>query len=524
MRVEDMNVLAAISGAGAPGEAGPGHSEASGTQPGAPAPALAQLARERRRADAANARADRESRRATQALERAAAAEARLAALEGSAAWQATWPIRRLAHAIPRPLYDLVRGRRPQPQHEGGTAAPPATPEAAPVPGRQPVALLIDNYWPRPDRDAGSVEIVNLAEALKAFGYRVLFAAAVDEGDAALDAGRLALDLEGRDMLLARGMHCLGPADAPSTKAFLERQGAGLALVVLNRLYCGGRFMEDVRRHCTGARVVFNTIDLHYLRMRREATLSGDLAGFAAAEAAQRREESLARDADATIVVSDTERDLLAASVPDANIVVLPLARDAQAPAAPFERRSGVGFIGGFAHAPNLDAIRFFLAEIWPLVLQGDPGCSLSIVGAGLPDAVLDGAPGTVRYLGAIADTAPWFGSLRLTVAPLRYGAGVKGKVVSSLAAGVPCVGTATALEGMGLPEGAGALQADAPALFAQHVLRLNGDARLWGELSAGGLAHVAAHFSPSAWRAALAEALWTLDALPEAAGRPWVP
>ncbi|MBD0273105.1 MAG: glycosyltransferase, partial [Acetobacteraceae bacterium] len=420
---------------------------------------------------------------------------------------------------VPKPLYNFVRGApgRLLRAVRGGSERRPTPPVSTPVrldPGRGgPAALLIDDHWPRPDRDAGSVEIANLARALAGFGYEVWFAA---DRDHAADVGG---GSPGRDALTALGVRCLGPADATSVAAFLEREGGRFALVVLNRVYGGGRFMEDVRRHCTGARVVFNTIDLHHLRLRREAELHGDAARLAAAEAAREHEEALAREADATVVVSEAERDLLAASVPDADVVVLPLAREVQPPRMPFEARSGVGFIGGFAHAPNLDAVRFFLAEVWPLVLRGDPGCEFSIVGADLPPAVLDGAPGAVRYLGPVPDAAPWFESLRLTVAPLRFGAGVKGKVVSSLAAGVPCVATPVAVEGMGLRDGdGGVLVAATPELLADRVLRAHEDPELWADLSAGGLAHVAARFSPADWRRTLEEALWVMDALPSGA------
>ena len=129
-----------------------------------------------------------------------------------------------------------------------------------------------------------------------------------------------------------------------------------------------------------------------------------------------------------------------------------------------------------------------------------------------MPAALLDGAPGTVRYLGPVADTTPWFESLRLTVAPLRYGAGLKGKVVSSLAAGVPCVATPAAVEGMNVRDGEGVLVADTPERLAACILRAHADPCLWADLSAGGLAHAAGRFSLAAWRRTLAEALWVLD------------
>lgn len=482
--------------------------------------AAAQIARERRRADQANARAERERHRAQLATERARVAEARLAEFEASASWRMTWAVRRLAYAVPRPLYAMLRSapgllsRAARGGSRGHAPRSAMLPAAEAAGGHRPshrrsAALLIDDHWPRPDRDSGSIDIANLAQALSDLGFDVAFGADRDH----------AADAPGRDGLAAKGIHCLGPADAPSVSAFLEREGGRFALVVLNRVYAGGRFMEEVRRHCTGARVVFNTIDVHHLRVRREAELHGDAAGLAAADATRQREEALAREADATVVVSDAERRLLAPAAPGANFVVLPLARDVRSPTTAFEKRSGIGFIGGFAHAPNIDALRFFLAEVWPLIQHEDPRCEFSIVGADLPADVLAAAPKGVRYLGPIDDTAPWFESLRLTVAPLRYGAGVKGKVVSSLAAGVPCVATPIAVEGMGLGDGDGVLVAATPDLLAGRVLRIHGDAALWESLSRRGLAEMAARFSPAPWRRSLAEALWEMDVLPDAGG-----
>lgn len=472
--------------------------------------AAAQATRERLRANAANARAERERARAREAISRALAAEARLAAIEASAAWRLTWPVRRLAHAVPSPVYRLIRGLPADlPRASTGTAppcAPAVSPPTASSPvARLPIALLIDDHWPRPDRDSGSIDIVNLADSLIALGFEVRFAADRDGADV---PGGWA----GRDALAARGIHCLSAADARSVPDYLEQEGGALDLVVLNRVYAGGRFLEDVRRHCTGAQVVFNTIDLHYVRIRREAELRGDAAGLAVARATREREEALARAADMTLVVSAAERDALVAAVPGAVVVVLPLARELRPPRAPFEVRTGIGFIGGFAHAPNVDAVRYFLSEVWPLVLRGAPGMAFSIVGADMPEGLLDGAPGAVRYLGPVEDATPWFESLRLTVAPLRYGAGLKGKVVSSLAAGVPCVSTPLAVEGMDVGEGEGVLVADTPDGLAACILRAHTDAGLWAEVSARGLAHAAKRYSPAAWRRTVEEALWVLD------------
>jgi glycosyltransferase involved in cell wall biosynthesis len=184
--------------------------------------------------------------------------------------------------------------------------------------------------------------------------------------------------------------------------------------------------------------------------------------------------------------------------------VKLPLAREDSVPITAFADRSNIGFIGGFAHAPNIDAVRYFLAEIWPQIHASIPGCGFDIVGADASADLLDGVIGQVRLLGHVPDVRPWFESLRLTVAPLRYGAGAKGKVASSLAAGLPCVITKVAAEGMMLGGADGVIIADGSTAFANAVIRAYSDAEAWLSHSAGALGYANRALSLSGWQAEL--------------------
>ena len=95
-------------------------------------------------------------------------------------------------------------------------------------------------------------------------------------------------------------------------------------------------------------------------------------------------------------------------------------------------------FIGGYGHPPNLDAARWLISEIMPLVRQRDPALECLLVGGGLPEGVRQRCGDGVAALGLVEDLGEIFDRIRLTVAPLRFGAGIKGKVIDSLAAGVP--------------------------------------------------------------------------------------
>lgn len=357
-----------------------------------------------------------------------------------------------------------------------------------------PIALIIDDRWPQPDRDAGSVEAMNLIGSLVAMGFRTLFTA-----DGAFDDRG-----DDRDRVSALGVYCIGSSDALSVRDFIENFGKEISLVILTRVNSGGRYYELVRHHCTFAKIIFNTVDLHFLREEREAAVRNDVVVLATALKTKDRELRLVRGADATIVVSSTERVLLSGLHPEAKILELPLGISSTADPKPYDVRTGIGFIGGFAHAPNVDAIEYFLSRIWPLILIAVPQCHFSIVGTGLPEHVIAKLPQNVEYLGYLPDIANWFSKLRLTVAPLRYGAGMKGKVISSLAAGVPCVGTSIAAEGMAAVVGKEILVADTPEDFANAVLSIYSNANEWKSLSSAGHAYVQHENSIPAFRSRL--------------------
>jgi len=429
----------------------------------------------------ATAQARRDRQRLVAAQAELEALRLQLAAIERSATYRALAPARRGARFGLRAARALQRRWR-------RVAAPHAA--AAPR-GR---ALVIDANWPQPDRDSGSVDIFNMVRGLERLGFEVILAA-----DKQHDGIQPA-----REALRHQSINCLTPADAPSVGDFIAARGGDFDLVVLCRVFCGGEFLEAVQRHCMKARVIFNSIDLNFLREERKALLLNDARLLAIAQEIRPREEHIIRSTDATIVVSEAESRLLAETLPESLAVMMPLARAVTAPSAGFAARRGIGFIGGFAHAPNVDAMRYFLAEIWPAIHQRLPDCPLSIVGADAPGDLIDGAPGDVSLRGHVPDIAPWFETLRLTVAPLRFGAGAKGKVASSLAAGVPCIATAVAAEGMALNDNSGVIVAETPAAFAEAVIAAYQDEAGWAALSAGSHAYATRVLSLDNWQAQL--------------------
>jgi glycosyltransferase involved in cell wall biosynthesis len=175
----------------------------------------------------------------------------------------------------------------------------------------------------------------------------------------------------------------------------------------------------------------------------------------------------------------------------------------------PFAARSDLVFVGGFQHPPNVDAVCWFVAEVMPLLRDdGGEAMRLHVIGSKVPPQVLALACDDVVVHGFVADIEPYLDGCRLSVAPLRYGAGVKGKINMAMSYGLPVVATAVAVEGMHLQSGSDVLVADSAVDFAAAIRRAYHDAELWQNLSDRGLANVREHFSFDAARAALVRVL----------------
>ena len=273
-------------------------------------------------------------------------------------------------------------------------------------------------------------------------------------------------------------------------EAHLASEGAGYDYAFLCRAPIAALYIDAIRRHAPRAKIILNTSDLHYLRDLREAELEGSEEKREAALRWKAQELDVIRRCDHSIVMSDHEVEVLAAELPGANIHLVPLMFvDIPGRAGGFGERSDLLFIGGFPHTPNVDAVVWFCERIWPAVRARLPEARVHLIGNKPPEEVhaLGAIPG-VNVVGYVDDLKPWFDRIRLSVAPLRYGAGIKGKLGTSLGFGVPSVATSIAVEGMKMRDGVQALVADDEAAFAEAVVNLYTDEALWDRISRDGL------------------------------------
>jgi len=277
---------------------------------------------------------------------------------------------------------------------------------------------------------------------------------------------------------------------------WLRRQGAALDAALLCRLPVASQYIDIIRRHAPNATVVFDTVDLHYVREQRAAALTGSQRLYRHAAQSRRHELTAIQRSDVTLVVSEEERRTLARELPRTRVELLSNIHEIHGRQRDFESRSDLLFVGGFGHPPNADAMQWFAAEILPLLHASEPGLVLHLVGD-IDDAAQKALKrnGLVIH-GRVDDIRPLMDSCRVSVAPLRFGAGVKGKVNLAMSYGLPVVVTSIAAEGMYLGDESNALIADDAVSFAAAVLRLYRDRDLWLRLSDGALENVRHHFS----------------------------
>jgi glycosyltransferase involved in cell wall biosynthesis len=351
--------------------------------------------------------------------------------------------------------------------------------------------LVIDESTPHPDRDSGSLRLVNLFRLLREEGAHVVF----------LPADR-AYDGAWTPALQQLGVEVWHAPYVERATSWLRRHGCRFDTVVVCRHFVAREFLPALREHAPRARIVFDSIDLHYLRERRGAELAGDPALVRAAERTRELELEVVAHCDATLVVSGIERDLLAADAPGATVEVLSNLHRVAGPGLAFDRRHDLVFVGGFRHPPNADAVAWFVESVLPRIRQRLPEVRFHCVGGDVPDAIamLAAHPGVVVH-GHVADIAPFMDGARVAVAPLRYGAGVKGKVNLCMAHGEPVVATSCAGEGMHQLAGVDVVVADDAESFADEVVLAYRDAALWQRLAANGLRNVERHFSLDAGR-----------------------
>ena len=347
--------------------------------------------------------------------------------------------------------------------------------------------LVIEHCTLTPDQDSGSAMVFNLLLLLREMNFQVTF---IPEENLVYAPGYTA-------RLQRVGVEVLYAPYVTSVEQHLQESGARYDLVFLFRPGVYLRHFATVRQYCPHAKTLYHTVDLHYLRLQREAQMRNDAAGLAWAAEMKQLELGAMRAVNASIVLSTAELEMLRRELPTEKIHLFPMIMDVRGTDRGYPARRDIIFVGGYRHPPNIDAVRFFALEVMPHLRGRLPGVRFHAAGSNPPAEILELACEDVIIHGFVAELNPLLDSMRISVAPLRYGAGIKGKIGTAMASGLPVVATSIAAEGMSLTDGANILVADGAPAIASTVARLYDDEVLWNRLSRAGLA-----FADEAWGA----------------------
>ena len=353
--------------------------------------------------------------------------------------------------------------------------------------------LFLDHCTPTPNQDSGSIDAYNQMLLMREMGFQVTF---IPE-DNFLYMPDYTSDLQ------CKGIEMLYAPYVMSVEQHVKEHGDRYDLVFISRPGAFNRNINLIRKYCRKAKVLFHTVDLHFLRMGREADLlkSNELNRTAAEM--KKRELAYIAAADVSTVVSVEELAVVQRHLPDAKVKLLPFSRAIRGTKSSFSERANISFVGGYQHPPNVDAVQYFVKDVMPLLRKQLPGVRFYAVGSKTPAEIQALASEDVIITGFVEDLDSLLDKMRVSVAPLRYGAGIKGKIGTAMAVGLPVVATSLATEGMSLTDGENILVADGAEALAETLARIYQDESLWNRISKNGLS-----FAEEAWGA---ESAWEI-------------
>jgi glycosyltransferase involved in cell wall biosynthesis len=441
----------------------------------------------------------------------------RVGLLENSTSWRVMAPFRaakesllRMKSRITRKLQIGSTSRLPSGDIVGGIGHGPGDALWKTIAGeneRHPAShsiahdriLILDHRVPTPDRTSSSQRLWEMVKAICDLGFSVTFGSHYAPADYCLLLNNVEVELRS----YVQALHGLGARTIlghADIVAHLKRFGSDYQQVILSYPEIMYQYLPVVRAYAPQAHVIYDTVDLHGLRLEREALVKGGSELKERARHYQKLENVNLRSADTVVTITESERDVILKLVPDAEVVVVPnIHVISEKPYVPPGEREGLLFIGHYPHNPNVDAVKYFVRDILPLVKQRIPGAKFFMIGSSMTEEVRDLANENVEAIGYVADPAPYFRRCRVFVAPLRFGAGMKGKIGQSISFGLPVVTTSIGAEGMGLVNEESVLIGDSPVEFAEAVVRLYTDDELWSKIAHEGRDIIQRNYSPHA-------------------------
>ena len=351
--------------------------------------------------------------------------------------------------------------------------------------GESKHVLIVEPLLPTFDQDSGSRRMFELIKLFQQLNWQVIYSAEARTQEEPYYS-----------TLVNRGVWVLNKSAFQKRSTRVIRQVAPFTDIAwVSRPHMNRRYGPLMKR--LGIRWINDTVDIHFVREERALEVGAmDKGKSKKVLRRKQRELTLMRAADDVITVTKTEADLLG-EYGIKHVSVVPNVHYPAATSFPaFGERRDICFIGGYRHQPNVDAAKWMVEEIMPLVWKQMPSLNIYLLGSLPPPSVTALRTDRVHVPGYLPSVDSYFLSTRIFVAPLRFGAGMKGKIGQSFEFGLPVITTDVGAEGMGLTDREHYLRANTAMTFANAILELYNNQMLWEKLSAGGI-NALAPYSP---------------------------
>jgi glycosyltransferase involved in cell wall biosynthesis len=323
--------------------------------------------------------------------------------------------------------------------------------------------------------------------------------------------------------------HKTTPTDLIRYRKLLEELGVYIHTENMDRLLLGCNFdviyfkyfyqaekqITSVRLLQPNARIVIDSVDIVYARLFTQAKLENNTDYYIEAERTKKRELATYAQADLIVTITPEDTDILLQDLPDTNTFIIPNIHKIHASNGEKTLFPSLVFIGIFSHEPNVDAVYYFYHEIWPSIIKKHPDCHWVIVGGNPPPEIQSLACRNIEVTGYVPETLPYLKKSWISIAPLRFGAGMKGKVGEAMAAGIPVVTTDFGAQGLDVINGEQLLVAGTADEYADQVNNLIVDGEKRKYIGDQGLLFIQSHYSTQAVSVILDKFINKLEKLP---------
>jgi len=358
--------------------------------------------------------------------------------------------------------------------------------------------IIIDYYLPMFDRSSVSRGIFEITKIFKKLGYDVTFLTIFGEMEEKYRPILNDMDIEvicgDKAAMDVMGSMTIG-GNLIDYALFFHKERFDYAII--ESWNVAEYYIPIMRRYSPWTYIITDSVDVHFIReeKKRQNKQNIDSGDFARKKLDELR---VYANSDMVWVVTEKDKRILNEyNIVDRPVEIIPYIYNKVVANNKYEDTEGLLFVGNFNHRPNEDAIIYFMNEIFPLIIEQIPDMKLVIAGNNPPESIKGFDSDNVTVTGFVKDLSPYLLGARISINPLRYGAGMKGKIGEALSWGLPVITTSIGAEGMGLIHEEHALIADTPHDFAKEVIRLYKDRKLWEKLSKNGKDKIESSLTP---------------------------